>query len=134
MAALPVSPMLLRTLPIVLAVACVTALLLLYDRMQPLSEPGTPVQTHDLSWTLENGQRQFGPAAVEAYQGDTLRARVRSDQAVELHLHGYEKSLQAAPGADASLELRLDHSGRFELETHTERGYSTVTVVTVLPR
>ena len=50
--------------------------------------------------------------------GATLRLTVRSDAADELHVHGYDRSLDLAPGAPALLELTADLPGVFEVELH----------------
>ena len=55
---------------------------------------------------------------VEVTKGDTIRITVTSDQVDELHVHGYDKSLELAPGTPGSLLLLADKTGLFEVETH----------------
>ncbi len=127
--------MLMRYLPIVLAVACVTALLLLYERMQPQTHAPAQAQTHSIALAIANGHRAAGPAEIETFAGDRLLLSVTADRPAELHLHGYDKTLDVAPGRPTTLDLLLEHSGRFELEAHGEDDHhGALTVVNVKPR
>ncbi len=60
----------------------------------------------------------LGAESLQVEQGSTLRLRVRSDKAAELHLHGYDRTLQLDPAAPVEMTLLADRSGRFELEVH----------------
>jgi len=127
--------MLMRYLPIVVAVACVTALLLLYQRMQPAEVAPAQVQTHQVALAIADGHRSAGPAEITAHTGDRLVLSVTADVDTELHLHGYDQTLEVNPGQTTTLDLVLEHSGRFELETHGQQGHhGSLTVVTVKPR
>ncbi|MDG6104084.1 hypothetical protein Daura_12405 [Dactylosporangium aurantiacum] len=55
---------------------------------------------------------------VEVAKGSLVRITVTSDVADELHVHGYDRSLALPAGAPASLDLRADRTGLFEVETH----------------
>ena len=48
--------------------------------------------------------------------GDTVRLAVRSDQADEGHLHGYDISKPVGPGQVARFEFTANLEGIFELE------------------
>ena len=56
---------------------------------------------------------------VEVAKGNLVRITVTSDVADELHVHGYDKTLKLPPGTPASIELRVDRTGLFEVETHS---------------
>ncbi len=127
--------MLMRYLPIVLAVACVMTLLLLYERMQPASTAPAEPQTHQIALQLVDGHRHMGPAEIDAYVGDRLLLTVSTAQPVEVHLHGYERRLNPTPEHPTTLDLTLVHSGRFELEAHPAiDGHGNLTVINVNPR
>lgn len=127
--------MLMRYLPIVLAVACVTTLLLLYEHMQPQPHAPAQTQTHSISMAIADGHRESGPAEIETFVGDRLVLSVTADHPAELHLHGYDKTLDVTPGSAAKLDLLLEHSGRFELEAHGQGDHhGALTVVNVKPR
>lgn len=51
-------------------------------------------------------------------QGSTVRIEVTSDQADELHLHGYDLDADVSPGEPAVIEFTADQTGLFELEAH----------------
>jgi hypothetical protein len=50
--------------------------------------------------------------------GRTVRIVVSSDQADEVHLHGYDLDAPTGPGAPGVIEFVADQAGLFELETH----------------
>jgi hypothetical protein len=55
---------------------------------------------------------------IEVAKGSLVRVTVTSDVADELHVHGYDKTLTLPAGTPASIELRVDRTGLFEVETH----------------
>ena len=75
-------------------------------------------EARTLEWRIAQGHLQQLPASLVVQQGETLRLRVTSDRADQLHLHGYDRALALKPGVPAQLELTADHSGRFDLELH----------------
>jgi hypothetical protein len=44
---------------------------------------------------------------------------VSSDAPDEIHLHGYDIELEAAPGAPARFSFKANLEGVFEMESHT---------------
>ncbi|MEO3782952.1 hypothetical protein ABGB12_06475 [Actinocorallia sp. B10E7] len=58
------------------------------------------------------------PSTHKVAKGDKVRIEVTSDEADELHVHGYEKTAALKPGETAVVEFTADSSGRFEVETH----------------
>lgn len=73
-----------------------------------------------------------GPAVLQVRQGEQVILRVTSDEADELHLHGYDLSLSLAPGERGSLVFVAEQSGRFEYEL--ERSHTGLGVLEVAPR
>ncbi len=59
-----------------------------------------------------------GPAVIQVREGDAVVLTVTSDQADELHLHGYDRHVHLKPGAPATLKFTADKTGRFEYELH----------------
>ena len=49
-------------------------------------------------------------------QGDTVRFRVRSDTAEEVHIHGYDIKKDLEPGKTATVSFRASITGIFEIE------------------
>jgi len=79
-----------------------------------------PVVARDkvISVRIENGKVEGVPARVEVDRGTQVRIEVTSDQRDELHVHGFDKTLQLVPGSPAAVEFVADQSGVFEVETH----------------
>ena len=65
-------------------------------------------------------QRQVEPAmrVIRAQQDDTVEITITSDEAAELHLHGYDIVLTLEPGKPATINLVAKIAGRFSLEAH----------------
>ena len=72
-----------------------------------------------------------GVKKVEVKKGETIRIRVRSDQADEAHLHGYDVSKPVGPGRVAVYTLRARLEGIFELEL--ENAAVPLAEITVAP-
>jgi hypothetical protein len=56
--------------------------------------------------------------AIRARQGELIELRWTSDEAVDLHLHGYDVELQVQPDAPASMVVEAFASGRFPITSH----------------
>lgn len=57
-----------------------------------------------------------GVKKIKASKGETVRIEVRSDQADEAHLHGYDISKDVGPGTPARFRFTAKLEGIFELE------------------
>jgi len=53
---------------------------------------------------------------LRAEQGDTVRFRVRSPVAEEVHVHTYDISKDLEPGKTATVSFKADITGIFEIE------------------
>jgi FtsP/CotA-like multicopper oxidase with cupredoxin domain len=71
-----------------------------------------------LDLTLSNGAVPATQRVLRVDKGDTVRLRVTSDAAGELHLHGYRVQSVLAPGVAAEISFKAFASGRFLLEWH----------------
>jgi hypothetical protein len=87
----------------------------------PASAPPSPVATVDKEIVVTVAKRKVTPPTgrVEVAKGNLVRITVTSDVADELHVHGYDRTLTLPAGAAASIELRVDKTGLFEVETHS---------------
>jgi hypothetical protein len=95
------------------------------------NEPKVAIETADYHWQIQAG-KIIGPQQVEVPQNETLLLSFISDVPDEVHLHGYEQAVQINANEPATLRVRLEHSGRFELETH--RLHRVISVLEVEPR
>ncbi|HET7529977.1 MAG TPA: hypothetical protein VFJ98_03355 [Mycobacteriales bacterium] len=66
--------------------------------------------------TVRDGEVSGVPARVKVAEGSTVQLRVDSDVADEIHLHGYDKSVDVEPGHIARLTFTASISGLFEVE------------------
>ena len=53
---------------------------------------------------------------VKIEAGQRVRLLVISDTADEVHVHGYDRKVDAQPGSQAVVEFVADQSGLFEVE------------------
>lgn len=67
---------------------------------------------------IANGKVSPSGVSVKAKAGQTVRITGTSDVEDELHIHGYEKALELAPGKPKALTFKADTKGTFEIETH----------------
>ena len=67
---------------------------------------------------LVNGQPVGGKRKISVKRGDTIRLKVTSDEAGEIHVHGFDLEKETAPGAPARFMFKADIEGRFEVESH----------------
>ena len=71
-----------------------------------------------LNVTVANGKVNPSGASIKVKAGQTVLVTAVSDTADELHIHGYDKELELAPGKPASVKFTADMKGTFEVETH----------------
>ena len=80
---------------------------------EPEATPAPRVETI----RLEGGENATGDVQQLAFEkGDTVRLRFTSDEAVEVHLHGYDKTLEVPAGGSQRMVFEADAEGVFEIE------------------
>jgi hypothetical protein len=67
---------------------------------------------------IANGKITPVPGAVEAKKGDHIDLKVTSDEADEVHVHGYDIEKPLVPGQTTEIQFDATQQGRFEVETH----------------
>ncbi len=68
---------------------------------------------------VRGGMPVGGVQTVTVSKGDRARIRVTStDTTDEIHLHGYDRYADVAPGKPAQLSFTADAEGIFEIELH----------------
>jgi hypothetical protein len=65
---------------------------------------------------VSGNQVQTAERRVKVKLGEQVRLEVTADRADEVHLHGYDRKVEAQPGRPAVLEFRADVPGVFEVE------------------
>lgn len=79
------------------------------------AKPGIPTRTR-VTIHVRRGRVIGGIRRVTFPKGARVELFVTADVADEVHLHGYDRSRDVAPGAPARLLFRATTSGRFEVE------------------
>jgi FtsP/CotA-like multicopper oxidase with cupredoxin domain len=82
------------------------------------TEAPAPAQPAVTRIAIAGGSVQGGARTIEIERGETVRIVVTADAPDEIHLHGYDVTLSAAPGQPARFRFRADAEGEFEMESH----------------
>ena len=67
---------------------------------------------------IENRRVVEPTESIRATQGEVIELRWTSDEAAELHLHGYDIELEVTPDEPASMVVEAYASGRFPITSH----------------
>ncbi|HEX8123942.1 MAG TPA: hypothetical protein VF549_22015 [Solirubrobacteraceae bacterium] len=67
---------------------------------------------------IEGGKPVGGAKTLTYNKGDTIALRFTSDDAGEVHIHGYDKELALKPGAAQVVRFKADLEGIYEVENH----------------
>ena len=67
---------------------------------------------------VQDGRTRGGARELRFDKGERVRFRVRSDVAEELHIHGYDRYVDLAPGRTTSVSFPASIEGIFEVELH----------------
>jgi hypothetical protein len=100
----------MKRMPRSLLAALLTALL-----FATLPVRGDDTKTIDI--TIRNGQ-VVGNKSARVTRGSTVILRWRSDQPLELHLHGYDLTVTVGPDTAAEMKIVARATGRFPVEVH----------------
>jgi hypothetical protein len=98
----------------------VTLLALLCGSLFPLSGVGNAraAELQRFAITIKNRKVEPAQKLIRVTRGDALELEFSTDEAAELHLHGYDKLIKVAPSAPAVLRLDATIAGRFSIEAH----------------
>jgi Cupredoxin-like domain len=81
----------------------------------PSSSPGAT----NVEVTIANGMVTPDPSRkVEVATGDPVHISVTSDQADEVHVHGYDIEKEVSAGGTVTIDFTADIPGQFEVEAH----------------
>ena len=88
-----------------------------------LPSPSAPMSTFDQAAVLivanvADGKISPNTQTIKAKQGQKVMVTVTSDEADELHVHGYDKEVELQAGKPGSVTFTADTKGTFEIETH----------------
>ena len=84
----------------------------------------TPVAATVLELEIKAQKVQLESKQVRVTQGEMVEMRWSSDEAVELHLHGYDIEFQVVPGEVTRKVFEAHATGRFPITSHGFSGES----------
>jgi len=67
---------------------------------------------------LLRGKPEGGVRTVRVERDESVEIRARSDEPLEIHVHGYDVTLRVQPGAAASVRIGAKLVGRFPVTAH----------------
>lgn len=76
----------------------------------------TPAKIFEL--TIPRGGAAAKPRVLAVDKDDVVRLRVTSEEAGEIHLHGYRIEMKVSPGAPHELGFKARATGRYRIEWH----------------
>jgi hypothetical protein len=59
-----------------------------------------------------------GASTLRVKRGETVWLRLRSDEAVQLHLHGYDMQANVSPASPGTMRFQARVAGRFPITAH----------------
>lgn len=87
---------------------------------------------------IENRRLVAPKGSIRVVELDIVELRYMSDEAVKLHLHGYDRKIQIWPGKQAVMSLTANATGRFPITSHgwggKGHGHHVLTHLEVYPR
>jgi hypothetical protein len=78
----------------------------------------TPFGGTEIEVAVRGGKVAPPTHRVKVTEGSPVRLLVTSDQADELHVHGYEIEKELPAGEQVTVEFTANQTGLFEIETH----------------
>ena len=86
---------------------------------------------------IENREVVAPQEAIRITQGDVIELRWSSDEAVALHLHGYDIEIHVRPEEPAAMTIEAFAAGRFPITSHGwgggGHGHQALTYLEVYP-
>jgi plastocyanin len=98
----------------------------------PSTNSESLVSPKDFALVVQNKKLVSGPEILQVNQGDEVNITITSDVVEELHLHGYDKSVDLEKDKPATLSFKADISGRFVYELEDSK--VDIGVLEVLPK
>ena len=73
---------------------------------------------HEFDLRIVERRIEGGASTLRVNRGDTVVLRWRTDEAVSLHVHGYDLKANLSPAAPASMRFEALVAGRFAITAH----------------
>jgi hypothetical protein len=82
------------------------------------TQPAAPPPPRVERIRIRGGQPVGEARTLKFDSGETVRLRFRSDQASEVHIHGYDKYVNVPAGGTGTARFKANAEGVFEIEEH----------------
>ncbi len=129
-----------------LAIIGILILIGLFYLLKPKSTAPAPTNTPSESTTsaqsataakifdlvVKNRKLASGPEVLKVTEGDEVIINITSDETEELHLHGYDKSVDLEASKAAQLQFMTNLTGRFPYEL--EKSKTEIGALEVQPK
>jgi hypothetical protein len=79
---------------------------------------GAASATHEFDLSILKRRLEGGATTIRVRQGETVLLRWRTDEAVLLHVHGYDLRANLSPLVPASMRFEAGVAGRFAISAH----------------
>lgn len=99
---------------------------------QQASSSPTQSNTKIFELFVKNRKLVSGPETLKVNEGDDVTIRITADEDEELHLHGYDKSVDLTKNQPADLNFTASLTGRFPYEL--EKSKTEIGTLEVQPR
>jgi FtsP/CotA-like multicopper oxidase with cupredoxin domain len=103
---------------------------------QPASAQDSGKRTIEVR--IENRHVAADMRTIRITEGETVELRWISDEAVELHLHGYDLKAELRPGEPTVMTVEAYAAGRFPITSHGwgdgGHGHDAMTYLEIYPR
>ena len=99
-----------------------------------VSGVGATNNSVELAVELRAGEKTAEPDLWRISVGDRATILWRTERRVELHLHGYDVTVIAAPGEPGKMSFDATIPGRFPVEVHGSGSHAVVFYVEVHPQ
>ncbi len=96
------------------------------------SSSAQPSNIKSFDLIVKNKKLVSGPETLTVTEGDTVTINITNDEPEELHLHGYDKSVDLEASKSASLTFTANLTGRFPYEL--EHSKTEIGAIEVQPK
>jgi hypothetical protein len=79
---------------------------------------GAASAVHEFELRIVERRVEGGASTLRVNRGETVVLRWRTDEAVSLHVHGYDLKANLSPAAPASMRFEAGVAGRFAITAH----------------
>jgi len=95
--------------------------------------PAVADETRNFQLKITGRKVSNSDRTIKVTEGDRIEIVWTTDEAVEIHLHGYDIKAELIPGAFVTMAFEAPTAGRFPITAH-DFGHATLAYLEVHPR